>query len=113
MLIDPEGKEYTYTLQFEFETTNNEAEYEAFLAGLRIAQEMEIAKVAIFLDSQLLVNQIKGTFAEKQTSSKAYLQKVKTALRGFEEEVAKAIQDYKKCKEQSAIKQGKLEQAGP
>ncbi|GKD25173.1 reverse transcriptase domain-containing protein, partial [Tanacetum coccineum] len=54
MLIDPEGKEYTYALRFEFETTNNEAEYKALLAGLRIAHEMEIAKVAIFLDSQLL-----------------------------------------------------------
>ncbi|GJV13314.1 reverse transcriptase domain-containing protein [Tanacetum coccineum] len=51
MLIDSEGKEYTYALRFEFETTNNEAEYEALLAGLQIAQEMEIVKVAIFLDS--------------------------------------------------------------
>nr|GEV54002.1 reverse transcriptase domain-containing protein [Tanacetum cinerariifolium] len=42
MLIDPEGKEYTYALRFKFKTTNNEAEYEALLAGLRIAQEMEI-----------------------------------------------------------------------
>ncbi|GJS58240.1 reverse transcriptase domain-containing protein [Tanacetum coccineum] len=32
MLIDPKGKEYTYALRFEFETTNNEAEYEALLA---------------------------------------------------------------------------------
>ncbi|GJW55826.1 reverse transcriptase domain-containing protein [Tanacetum coccineum] len=37
MLIDPEGKEYTYALRFEFETTNNEAEYKALLAGLWIA----------------------------------------------------------------------------
>ncbi|GJY57729.1 reverse transcriptase domain-containing protein [Tanacetum coccineum] len=37
MLIDPEGKEYTYALRFRFETTNNEAEYEALLVGLRIA----------------------------------------------------------------------------
>ncbi|GJW84618.1 putative reverse transcriptase domain-containing protein [Tanacetum coccineum] len=42
MLIDPEGKEYTYALQFGFETTNNKAEYESLLVGLRIAQEMEI-----------------------------------------------------------------------
>ncbi|GKA06849.1 reverse transcriptase domain-containing protein [Tanacetum coccineum] len=34
---NPEGKEYTYALHFEFETTNNEAKYEALLAGLRIA----------------------------------------------------------------------------
>nr|GEU89592.1 ribonuclease H-like domain-containing protein [Tanacetum cinerariifolium] len=82
---DPKGKEYTYALRFEFETINNEAKYEALLAGLWIAQEMEIAKVAIILDSQLLVNQIKGTFTAKQTSIKDYLQKVKTTLRGFEE----------------------------
>nr|GFA28353.1 hypothetical protein [Tanacetum cinerariifolium] len=79
------SKEYTYALRFKFETTNNEVEYEALLAGLWIAQEMEIAKVAIFLETQLLVNQIKGTFIAKQTSIKDYLQKVKTALRGFEE----------------------------
>nr|GFA27285.1 putative reverse transcriptase domain, ribonuclease H-like domain protein [Tanacetum cinerariifolium] len=51
MLIDPAGKEYTYALRFKFETTNNEAEHGALLAGLRIAQEIEITKVAIFLDS--------------------------------------------------------------
>ncbi|GJS48884.1 reverse transcriptase domain-containing protein [Tanacetum coccineum] len=84
MLIDLAGKEYTYALRFEFETTNNEAEYEALLARLHIAQEMEITKVAIFLDSQLVVNQIKGTYAAKQLSIKSYVQKVKTALNGFE-----------------------------
>nr|GEU48611.1 reverse transcriptase domain-containing protein [Tanacetum cinerariifolium] len=84
ILIDPACKEYTYALRFEFETTNNKAEYEALLARLRIAQEMEITKVAIFLDSQLVVNQIKGTYAAKQLSIKSYLQKVKTTLKGFE-----------------------------
>ncbi|GJX18519.1 reverse transcriptase domain-containing protein, partial [Tanacetum coccineum] len=48
MMIDPEGKEYTYALCFEFETTNNEAEYQALLAGLRISQEMEITSLEIF-----------------------------------------------------------------
>ncbi|GJX02884.1 reverse transcriptase domain-containing protein [Tanacetum coccineum] len=85
MLIDPKGKEYTYALLFEFETMNNETEYKSLLAGLRIVHEIEIAKVAIFLDSQLLVNQIKGTYTAKQTSIKYYLQKFKILLRGFEE----------------------------
>ncbi|GKB79691.1 reverse transcriptase domain-containing protein [Tanacetum coccineum] len=76
MLIDPAGKEYTYALRFEFKTTNNEVEYEVLLAGLRIAQEMEIMKVAIFLDSQLVVNQIKGTYAVKQLLIKSCLQKI-------------------------------------
>ncbi|GJX89700.1 reverse transcriptase domain-containing protein [Tanacetum coccineum] len=54
MLINPKGKEYTYALRFEFETTNNEAEYEALLAWLQIAKEMEIKSLAIFADSQLM-----------------------------------------------------------
>ncbi|GJU17395.1 reverse transcriptase domain-containing protein [Tanacetum coccineum] len=59
MLIAPKGKEYAYALRFEFETKNNKAEYKGLLAGLHIAQDMEIVCLAIFIDSQLLVNQIK------------------------------------------------------
>ncbi|GJT87703.1 reverse transcriptase domain-containing protein [Tanacetum coccineum] len=35
ILVSPEGNEYTYALRFEFETTNNEAEYETLLVGPR------------------------------------------------------------------------------
>nr|GEZ42770.1 reverse transcriptase domain-containing protein [Tanacetum cinerariifolium]GEZ51154.1 reverse transcriptase domain-containing protein [Tanacetum cinerariifolium] len=59
MLLSPEGKEYTYALRFKFETTNNEAKYEALLAGLRIAEEMEIKNLVIDIVSQLVVNQNK------------------------------------------------------
>ncbi|GKG44745.1 reverse transcriptase domain-containing protein, partial [Tanacetum coccineum] len=38
MLVNPEGKEYTYALMFKFESTNNKPEYETLLAGLRIAK---------------------------------------------------------------------------
>nr|GEW80131.1 reverse transcriptase domain-containing protein [Tanacetum cinerariifolium] len=68
VLVNPKGKEYTYTLRFEFETTNNEAEYKALVAGLRIAKEMQIQELAIFVDSQLVASQDKGLFeAKKQT----------------------------------------------
>nr|GEU60615.1 protein NYNRIN-like [Tanacetum cinerariifolium] len=65
MLIDLEGKEYTYALRFKFETTNNEAEYKALL--------------------------IKVTFVAKHISIKDYLQKVKITLRGFKEYTVKHI----------------------
>nr|GEY47046.1 hypothetical protein [Tanacetum cinerariifolium] len=35
-----EGTEFTYALRFQFTTSNNEAEYEALIAGLRIAAQM-------------------------------------------------------------------------
>ncbi|GKB63129.1 reverse transcriptase domain-containing protein [Tanacetum coccineum] len=46
-LVSPEGKKYTYALRFEFEITNNEAEYEALLTGLRIATYMKIDNLII------------------------------------------------------------------
>ncbi|XP_071695851.1 uncharacterized protein [Rutidosis leptorrhynchoides] len=59
MLINPGGQEFTYALRFEFNTTNNEAEYEALLAGLRIAKEMKIEHLRAFVDSQLVANQVR------------------------------------------------------
>ncbi|GJV43678.1 reverse transcriptase domain-containing protein [Tanacetum coccineum] len=38
VLTDPEGTKFTYALRFQFEATNNEAEYEALIAGLRIVE---------------------------------------------------------------------------
>ncbi|GJV75460.1 reverse transcriptase domain-containing protein [Tanacetum coccineum] len=72
-----EGKEYTYALRFEFETTNNKAEYEELLAGLRIAQEMEIKKVAIFLDCQLLEPE-----QESRCAKKAGINDLRTSHKG-------------------------------
>ncbi|GJT35974.1 reverse transcriptase domain-containing protein [Tanacetum coccineum] len=68
MLVNPEGKEYTYAFRFRFKTTNNEAEYEALLAGLHIATKMKIQELAIFVDSQLVANQVKGLFKARQPS---------------------------------------------
>ncbi|GJY21089.1 reverse transcriptase domain-containing protein [Tanacetum coccineum] len=40
ILTNPEGMEFTYALRFKFDATNNEAAYEALIAGLRIAEQM-------------------------------------------------------------------------
>nr|GEW60274.1 reverse transcriptase domain-containing protein [Tanacetum cinerariifolium] len=40
ILINQEGVEFTYTVRFRFDETNNEAEYEALISGLRIVKQM-------------------------------------------------------------------------
>ncbi|GJU13179.1 reverse transcriptase domain-containing protein [Tanacetum coccineum] len=40
ILTNLEGMEFTYALRFRFDAINNEAEYEALIAGLRIAKQM-------------------------------------------------------------------------
>ncbi|GKE87482.1 reverse transcriptase domain-containing protein, partial [Tanacetum coccineum] len=51
ILTSPEGMEFTYALRFGFEATNNEAEYEALIAGLRIAEQMGIKSLQANEDS--------------------------------------------------------------
>ncbi|GJT00161.1 gypsy type transposase [Tanacetum coccineum] len=42
ILTNPEGAEFTYALRFRFDATNNEAEYEALIAGLRIIEQIGV-----------------------------------------------------------------------
>ncbi|GJT63332.1 reverse transcriptase domain-containing protein [Tanacetum coccineum] len=83
ILVNLEGREYTYALRFEFETTNNKAEYEALLVGLLIAKEIKIEDLEIFVDSQLVENQVEGLFKARQQVIKQYLKKTRETLKSF------------------------------
>ncbi|GJS56176.1 reverse transcriptase domain-containing protein [Tanacetum coccineum] len=78
ILTDPEGVEFTYALRFLFEATNNEAEYEALIAGLRIAEKIGVQSLQVNVDSKLVANQVNGTYIAKETDMIKYLEKVKT-----------------------------------
>ena len=60
VLVTPENRSVCYVLKLEFTATNNEAEYEVLIAGLRIIKELGIRSVEIFCDSQLVVYQVRG-----------------------------------------------------
>ncbi|GKE54879.1 reverse transcriptase domain-containing protein [Tanacetum coccineum] len=60
ILTNPEGMEFTYALCFEFTATNNEAEYEALIAGLRIAARMGVRNLEANVDSRLVANHVLG-----------------------------------------------------
>ncbi|GKE30811.1 reverse transcriptase domain-containing protein [Tanacetum coccineum] len=67
ILTNPEGMEFTYALRFRFDATNNEAEYEALIAGLKIAKQMGIKKLQANVDSRLVANQVNRMFLEVKT----------------------------------------------
>ncbi|GJT39631.1 reverse transcriptase domain-containing protein [Tanacetum coccineum] len=58
ILTNLEGLKFTYALRFEFDASNNEAEYEALVAGLRIADQMGVQNLEAKVDSRLVANQI-------------------------------------------------------
>src|SRR3954464_3796193 len=47
-----------YVLPIHFPATNNEAEYEALLYGLRMAISLRIRRLMVFGDSDLVINQL-------------------------------------------------------
>ncbi|XP_019236965.1 PREDICTED: uncharacterized protein LOC109217196 [Nicotiana attenuata] len=52
--------------------TNNEAEYEAVIAGLELALKYGARRVVLRCDSQLVVNQVTGTFQIKEQRLQKY-----------------------------------------
>ncbi|GKV21714.1 hypothetical protein SLEP1_g31668 [Rubroshorea leprosula] len=58
LLIGPKGYRSEHALKFNFDATNNMAEYEALLLGLQLALELKISAIQVYSDSQLVVNQI-------------------------------------------------------
>nr|GEU95398.1 reverse transcriptase domain-containing protein [Tanacetum cinerariifolium] len=83
ILTNPEGVEFTYTPRFQFAASNNEAEYEALVAGLRIAMQMRVKNVQVNVDSKLVANQVLGTYVAKEGNMIKYLEIVKGLIRGF------------------------------
>ena len=64
-------------------TTNNEAEYETFIVGLRSTIKLKILELHIFSDSKLVVNQVTGKFKARGAKMAKYLLIVKTLLTEF------------------------------
>jgi ribonuclease HI len=54
--ISPSGDRLSYFLHIHFKASNNAAEYEAALHGLRIAVELGIKRLMVFSDSALVIN---------------------------------------------------------
>ncbi|KAM2069226.1 hypothetical protein ACFX16_000758 [Malus domestica] len=72
-----------YALRFKFKASNNEAEYEALLAGLRLAKHLGVKRIDIFSDFQLMVNQATNNFDAKDSSMAAYLAQTQLLLKHF------------------------------
>ena len=76
-------------VRLDFPTTNNEAEYEALVAGIDLANVAGATSVVIYCDSQVVTNQVNGDYKCKGKWMKTYLDQVKRRVGGLK---AKIIQ---------------------
>nr|GFA26141.1 reverse transcriptase domain-containing protein [Tanacetum cinerariifolium] len=61
ILTNPDGVEFTYALRFQFAASNNEAEYEALIVGLRIATQIGVKNIQANVDSKLVLVEVLET----------------------------------------------------
>ncbi|XP_074362758.1 uncharacterized protein LOC141703043 [Apium graveolens] len=55
ILSSPDGFVIQQAITFAFKATNNQAEYEALLSGLRLAKSLGVRRLTIYSDSQIVV----------------------------------------------------------
>ena len=83
IFISPDQYKTSQALRFNFKASNNEAEYEAIIAGLRLARDLGVQDIEVFTDSMLIVNQVTGEFQAKEERMAKYLEKVRILLGQF------------------------------
>ncbi|XP_057444187.1 uncharacterized protein LOC130736368 [Lotus japonicus] len=71
---NPDKMTIEQSQKFEFRASNNQAEFEALIAGLRLAVELGVQKLFIKGDSQLVVKKLKGEYQVKDPQLSKYLE---------------------------------------
>jgi ribonuclease HI len=77
LFISPRGEQLKYVLQILWEVSNNEAEYEALLHGLRLAISLRIKRLLVYGDSLLVVQQVNKEWDCNKEMMDAYVQEVR------------------------------------
>ncbi|GAV63240.1 RVT_3 domain-containing protein [Cephalotus follicularis] len=84
VLMSPDGWMLEYALRFKFKATNNEAEWEALIAGLTIAKHLEVQKIEASSDSQLVVGLENGEYQAREDPMAKYLSHFQSMKSAFE-----------------------------
>ena len=80
----PVGREVASLYGYLGRATNNVAEYQALLHGLRFALERGAREVEVFSDSELLVRQVEGRYRVKNPGLVPLFREAKALLARFE-----------------------------
>ncbi|UCD84149.1 MAG: ribonuclease HI family protein [Deltaproteobacteria bacterium] len=83
ILKDGSGKVLGKTSKYLGEATNNVAEYQALLLGLKEAKKLGAKKISIYSDSELLIKQMEGEYRVKSESLKDLFRKAIKELKKF------------------------------
>ena len=72
------------SLRLDFSAMNNEAKYEALLEGMSMVQRMGGKSATMFLDSRLVVSQVKSELEARDERMQGYLTRIRHLQLKFE-----------------------------
>ncbi|XP_074342940.1 uncharacterized protein LOC141680677 [Apium graveolens] len=84
-LISSEAHKIRRATHLAFHATNNDAEYEALINGLKLAMEMKVKNLNVFSDSMIVVYQINGGYQDKGPRTELYLKCAQRIITRFNE----------------------------
>lgn len=90
-IIDHNGKSLAELSRYIGRATNNEAEYQALVAGLELARERKHPGLVIQTDSELMAKQIKGEYRVKEERLREYYARAHRLLEGFKSWEIRAV----------------------
>ena len=85
VLQSPEGDKLKHKVRLQYQTINNEVEYEALLKGLELAKSVEAKSILVLGDSQLIIGQVNGIYEAKEKWMRKYLHRAMRLVKRFEE----------------------------
>ena len=83
LLISPEGEHIPISIKLEFTVTNNVAEYEACLHGLKVAISLNTNRLKVYGDSSLIINQVIGNWKIKNETLALYQEYIDKIIDGY------------------------------
>ena len=102
VMLTPEGDKIECMIRLNFPTTNNEAKYEALVAGLDLAKAAGAENMIIHCDSQVITSQINGDFECRNERMKKYLEEVKGRTAGLEAKFVQIPTEENECTDRLA-----------
>jgi ribonuclease HI len=91
VIKDEQGKTIAHLKEYLGMVTNNKAEYQALILGLKEARELGVRDVEVNLDSELVVNQVNGMYRTRDAQLKTLGEEVRRLLGRYSHWVVRYI----------------------
>ena len=102
VILTLKGDKIECMIRLDFPTTNNEAEYEALVAGLDLAKAAGTENMIIHCDSQVITSQVNGDYECRNERMKKYLEEVKSRTGGLEVKFVQIPREENECADRLA-----------